>query len=295
MCVLLLFDAFRLLSRSSAAFSATRFTQFVDDARELSLEPPEQGHRGCVTKISSPATTTAHMMLCQVLATVIVATGAGVFALTNPQGRQIALPLPGGSFLEVDHELPGPDLSDGSPTKLYSLSLGRAWHNHTESAGLSSAVEEKKLERRSWQERRSLYLSFEDTPLFPGWGTHFAYVYAGTPPQRVSVIIDTGSHFTAFPCSECGNCGSHTDPPWNHAKSSSSQIVTCEKCHGSFRFVQGGKVLYLSSEMRRVRAVPVQLREDFVLLFHRIALTSVLYAQVLVRAVSFSNGLWQMA
>ncbi|CAN0410289.1 unnamed protein product, partial [Ectocarpus sp. 13 AM-2016] len=89
--------------------------------------------------------------------------------------------------------------------------------------------------RRDWQGRRSLYMSFEDTPLFPGWGTHFAYVYVGTPPQRVSVIIDTGSHFTAFPCSECENCGSHTDPHWDQSKSTSSHIVTCEDCHGSFR------------------------------------------------------------
>ncbi|CBN76990.1 aspartic protease PM5 [Ectocarpus siliculosus] len=143
--------------------------------------------------------------------------------------------LPGGSFLEVDSELPGPNLDDGTPTKLYSLSLGRAFHNHTESAELTAAVDAKKLARRDWQGRRSLYMSFEDTPLFPGWGTHFAYVYAGTPPQRVSVIIDTGSHFTAFPCSECENCGSHTDPHWDQSKSTSSHIVTCEDCHGSFR------------------------------------------------------------
>jgi hypothetical protein len=28
----------------------------------------------------------------------------------------------------------------------------------------------------------------ELTPLFPGYGTHFAYVFVGTPPQRQSVI-----------------------------------------------------------------------------------------------------------
>lgn len=82
-------------------------------------------------------------------------------------------------------------------------------------------------------------MSFEDTPLFPGWGTHFAYVYAGTPPQRVSVIIDTGSHFTAFPCSECKNCGSHTDPYWDRKKSSTVHVVSCDECHGSFRSGSG--------------------------------------------------------
>ncbi|CAN0090427.1 unnamed protein product, partial [Laminaria digitata] len=164
----------------------------------------------------------------------ICAAGAGVAALTNPQ-HQLSIPLADGSSLPFDRELPGPDLADGTRTKLYSLSLGRAWHNHTADAELSAAVEEKKQARRSWQGRRSLYMSFEDTPLFPGWGTHFAYVYAGTPAQRVSVIIDTGSHFTAFPCSECKNCGSHTDLYWDHSKSSTAHIVDCDQCHGSFR------------------------------------------------------------
>jgi len=27
-----------------------------------------------------------------------------------------------------------------------------------------------------------------------------ATVWVGTPPQRKSVIVDTGSHYTAFPC-----------------------------------------------------------------------------------------------
>jgi len=34
-----------------------------------------------------------------------------------------------------------------------------------------------------------------------------ATVYVGTPPQRKSVIVDTGSHYTAFPCAGCNNCG----------------------------------------------------------------------------------------
>ena len=160
-----------------------------------------------------------------------------VVALIDPHHHELALPLPDGSFVEVDSELPGPTRNDGVSTKLYSISLGRTWHNNTASPEISAAMEGRKLARRNWQERRSLYLDFEDTPLFPGWGTHFAYVYAGTPPQRVSVIIDTGSHFTAFPCAECRNCGSHTDPHWDHSKSSTSEIVSCENCHGSFRCV----------------------------------------------------------
>jgi hypothetical protein len=46
-------------------------------------------------------------------------------------------------------------------------------------------------------------------PLFPGRGTHFTYIYVGTPPQRISVIIDTGSYRTAFPCDPCTSCGDY--------------------------------------------------------------------------------------
>lgn len=41
-------------------------------------------------------------------------------------------------------------------------------------------------------------------PLRTGYGTHFAFIYVGSPePQRVSVILDTGSHWMAFPCTGC--------------------------------------------------------------------------------------------
>ena len=51
--------------------------------------------------------------------------------------------------------------------------------------------------------RRKLADPQAELPLHAGYGTHFAYLYVGTPPQRVSVILDTGSHWTAFPCTGC--------------------------------------------------------------------------------------------
>ena len=45
-------------------------------------------------------------------------------------------------------------------------------------------------------------------PLFHGVGVHYAFVWVGSPPQRVSVIVDTGSRHTAFPCVGC-KCGRH--------------------------------------------------------------------------------------
>ena len=37
----------------------------------------------------------------------------------------------------------------------------------------------------------------------------FVDILVGTPQQRVSVIVDTGSAITAFACSLCENCGVH--------------------------------------------------------------------------------------
>lgn len=64
-------------------------------------------------------------------------------------------------------------------------------------------------------------------PLFPGYGTHYAYAYVGTPPQRQSLIVDTGSHFTAFPCDGCVNCGSHTDHYFSLKNSTTAKPMSC--------------------------------------------------------------------
>lgn len=45
-------------------------------------------------------------------------------------------------------------------------------------------------------------------PLYQGRGIHYSFLWVGNPPQRVSVIMDTGSHHTAFPCVGC-KCGKH--------------------------------------------------------------------------------------
>lgn len=62
------------------------------------------------------------------------------------------------------------------------------------------------------------------------------HIWVGTPPQRVSLIIDTGSFRTAFPCSDCRACGTHTDPTFDLDASSTGQMLTCSTvsdCGGS--------------------------------------------------------------
>lgn len=90
------------------------------------------------------------------------------------------------------------------------------------------------------------YLTIEDynsphAPMYRGYGTHFIYVWVGTPSQRVSVIVDTGSHYTAFPCKNCNNCGKHTDKYFDPTISSTSQILKCgtQKCTFSQSYTEG--------------------------------------------------------
>ena len=44
--------------------------------------------------------------------------------------------------------------------------------------------------------------------LFQGYGTHYLDLYVGSPiAQKQTVIVDTGSSLTAFPCQDCNECG----------------------------------------------------------------------------------------
>jgi hypothetical protein len=69
--------------------------------------------------------------------------------------------------------------------------------------------------------------------IYQGYGTHYVDLWVGTPPQRQTVIIDTGSDITAFPCEECAsNCGKnyHVDDVFHHTSSSTFTQLTCDEC-----------------------------------------------------------------
>ena len=58
---------------------------------------------------------------------------------------------------------------------------------------------------------------------------YYANIYVGSPPQKQSVIVDTGSDYLAFPCTNCkkGKCGKHNNPKFNIQKSSTARKVLC--------------------------------------------------------------------
>lgn len=74
--------------------------------------------------------------------------------------------------------------------------------------------------------------AFQTVPLSQGIGTHYATVWVGTPPQPQTVIVDTGSHHTAFPCKPCNNCGDnyHANQFFDPQSSSTFKPLFCGQC-----------------------------------------------------------------
>ncbi|KAJ1441064.1 aspartic peptidase domain-containing protein [Ochromonadaceae sp. CCMP2298] len=102
-------------------------------------------------------------------------------------------------------------------------------------AGAGAGAERTAL-RRMLAEEQGTGLA----PLFEGLGTHYSFIWVGSPAQRVSVIMDTGSHHTAFPCVGC-KCGRHMDPHFDPSKSSSSSVKQCgdRKCYFKQSYTEG--------------------------------------------------------
>ena len=93
--------------------------------------------------------------------------------------------------------------------------------------GVEDSAEYTHNSHRSLEAKDTTTTTTKLIPLYRGYGTHFAWMFVGMPAQRQSLIIDTGGHYTAFPCSGCINCGSHTDEYWNPKNSTTVKISQC--------------------------------------------------------------------
>eukprot|EP00923_Selenidium_pygospionis_P038019 GHVN01066492.1.p1 GENE.GHVN01066492.1~~GHVN01066492.1.p1 ORF type:complete len:545 (+),score=37.13 GHVN01066492.1:68-1702(+) len=70
-------------------------------------------------------------------------------------------------------------------------------------------------------------------PIYGGvyeYAYYFVDIFVGSsdPPQRQSVILDSGSSLLAFPCTFCRDCGFHIDPPFDMKKSPTARFVECD-------------------------------------------------------------------
>ena len=96
-------------------------------------------------------------------------------------------------------------------------------------------------------------LSYEDRnlraqqvgALYQGYGTHYIDLWCGSnPPQRQTVIVDTGSAVTAFPCSGCrDHCGKdyHIDQVFDETLSETFETLDCKECMRGRCTVTSGK------------------------------------------------------
>jgi hypothetical protein len=85
----------------------------------------------------------------------------------------------------------------------------------------------------SSSDRKLTYLPGDKKESVILYGNIHTYAYwfvdllVGTPPQRTSVIVDTGSSVCAFACDVCKNCGNHIDKSFSFEASSTASWSSC--------------------------------------------------------------------
>jgi hypothetical protein len=70
---------------------------------------------------------------------------------------------------------------------------GAEFEVHGHAAGGSLLVSQLSRTKGIAKRANGRRLEVEDVPLRTGAGTHVAYIHVGSPPQMLSVILDTGS------------------------------------------------------------------------------------------------------
>ncbi|KAL8553752.1 hypothetical protein ACS0TY_002151 [Phlomoides rotata] len=109
--------------------------------------------------------------------------------------------------------------SDSSPSMFLPLFFNN--HDHLLRHKEDIFARRRLLNRSTPDARMPLY----DDLLINGY--YSTRLWIGTPPQRFTLIVDTGSTVTYVPCSTCELCGKHQDPRFQPELSSTYRPVKC--------------------------------------------------------------------
>ena len=90
-------------------------------------------------------------------------------------------------------------------------------------ASVGSDIKERELTYYPAEKKQSVRL-YGNIHAYAYW---FVDLLVGTPPQRTSVIVDTGSSVCAFTCNVCKHCGSHIDLAFNFGASATATWSSC--------------------------------------------------------------------
>lgn len=97
--------------------------------------------------------------------------------------------------------------------------------------GVPGAEEEVSSQFQTRQQEETDLLAANLTvPLHAHSGTHHVHLYIGSPPQRQTLIVDTGSRVMAFPCKPCRSCGKHASPYFDPSRSTTQRASKCGNC-----------------------------------------------------------------
>jgi Xylanase inhibitor N-terminal len=114
------------------------------------------------------------------------------------------------------------------------------------------------------QRRLQRFNNYQAIALSQGYGTHYAHAWVGSPtPQRKTLIVDTGSHYTAFPCKGCRNCGDHTsDQYYDFEQSDDFHVLQCNECREGVQ-CQGERCVFSQSYTEGSSWEAYQVRDKF--------------------------------
>jgi hypothetical protein len=94
----------------------------------------------------------------------------------------------------------------------------------------TNATLHRSLLQLDYESAPQLSFATVTVPLHATSGTHHVHVYIGSPPQRQTLIVDTGSRLMAFPCEPCHQCGKHASNYYHPGLSTTDKIPSCGAC-----------------------------------------------------------------